>query len=88
MAIVLGIFGDQFYNWAIQDGIDPAVLHRVSSIASGGLDTLPHNGAIITLLSITRLTHKKSYFDIMVANIFIPLIALFAVLIMAHSGIV
>lgn len=88
MAIVLGIFGDQFYNWAIKDGIDPAVLHRVSSIASGGLDTLPHNGAIITLLSITRLTHKKSYFDIMVTNIFIPLIALFAVLIMAHIGIV
>lgn len=88
MAIVLGIFGDQFYNWAIKDGIDPAVLHRVSSIASGGLDTLPHNGAIITLLSITRLTHKKSYFDIMVANIFIPIIALFVVLILAHIGIV
>jgi len=88
MAIVLGIFGDQFYNWAIQDGINPEVLHRVSSIASGGLDTLPHNGAIITLLSITRLTHKKSYFDIMVANIFIPIIALFVVLILAHIGIV
>ncbi|MCG2727833.1 MAG: GntP family permease [Candidatus Methanoperedenaceae archaeon] len=88
MAIVLGIFGDKFYDWAIQDGINPAVLHRVSSIASGGLATLPHNGAIITLLSITRLTHKKSYFDIMVANIFIPIIALFVVLILAHSGIV
>ncbi|MFZ3385172.1 MAG: GntP family permease [Candidatus Methanoperedens sp.] len=88
MAIVLGIFGDQFYNWAIQDGIDPAVLHRVASIASGGLDTLPHNGAIITLLAITRLTHKKSYFDILVANIFIPLIALFVILILAHIGIV
>lgn len=88
MAIVLGIFGNQFYDWAIKDGIDPAVLHRVSSIASGGLDTLPHNGAIITLLSITRLTHKKSYFDIMVANIFIPLMALFVVLILAHTGIV
>ncbi len=88
MAIVLGIFGDQFNDWAIKDGINPEVLHRVSSIASGGLDTLPHNGAIITLLAITRLTHKKSYFDIMVANIFIPIIALFVVLILAHIGIV
>ncbi|MFW0860130.1 MAG: GntP family permease [Dehalococcoidia bacterium] len=88
MAIVLGIFGDQFHNWAIMDGINPEVLHRVSSIASGGLDTLPHNGAIITLLSITRLNHKKSYFDIMVVNIFIPLIALFVILILAHSGVV
>lgn len=88
LAIVLSIFGDQFYDWAIEEGINPEILHRVSSIGSGGLDTLPHNGAIITLLSITRLTHKKSYFDIMVVNIFIAIIALIIVLILAHFGIV
>lgn len=88
MATVLDIFGSRFYGWAIEHGIAPAVLHRVSAIASGGLDTLPHNGAIITLLSITRLTHRKSYFDIMVVNIFIPLIALFVVLVLAHIGVV
>jgi H+/gluconate symporter-like permease len=33
-------------------------------MASGGMDTLPHNGAVITLLAITGLTHRQSYPDI------------------------
>ena len=40
------------------------VLHRVASMASGGMDTLPHNGAVITLLAVSGLTHKTSYRDI------------------------
>ena len=35
-------------------------------MASGGMDTLPHNGAVITLLLITGLTHRDSYKDIFV----------------------
>jgi len=42
----------------------PIVLHRVASMASGGMDTLPHNGAVITLLLVCGLTHKQSYKDI------------------------
>ena len=30
-------------------------------MASGGMDTLPHNGAVITLLAVTGLTHRESY---------------------------
>jgi hypothetical protein len=37
------------------------VLHRVVAMASGGMDTLPHNGAVITLLAVTGLTHRESY---------------------------
>ena len=33
-------------------------------MASGGMDTLPHNGAVITLLAVTGLTHRTSYKDI------------------------
>jgi H+/gluconate symporter-like permease len=40
------------------------VLHRVAAIASGGMDTLPHNGAVITLLAVTGLSHRQSYKDI------------------------
>jgi H+/gluconate symporter-like permease len=40
------------------------VFHRIASIASGGMDTLPHNGAVITLLAVTGLTHRESYGDI------------------------
>ncbi|MBP8265674.1 MAG: GntP family permease, partial [Zoogloea sp.] len=45
-------------------GIPLEVLHRVASMASGGMDTLPHNGAVITLLAVTGLTHKVAYKDI------------------------
>ena len=45
-------------------GIPMEVLHRVASMASGGMDTLPHNGAVITLLAVTGLTHRQAYSDI------------------------
>ena len=49
---------------ALAAGIPMEVLHRVASMASGGMDTLPHNGAVITLLAVTGLTHRQSYRDI------------------------
>ena len=54
-------------------------MHRVTSIATGGLDALPHNGAVITLLSICKLTHRQSYLDILVVAVLVPLLALVAV---------
>jgi H+/gluconate symporter-like permease len=44
--------------------MSPDILHRVAAIASGGFDTGPHNGAIITLLAVCGLTHRESYPDI------------------------
>jgi H+/gluconate symporter-like permease len=64
MSIALDSFGAEYLNWANQVGISPQLLHRVASMASGGMDTLPHNGAVITLLAITGLTHRQSYKDI------------------------
>jgi H+/gluconate symporter-like permease len=64
MSIVLDMFGKQYLTWAQNSGIDPQLLHRVAAMASGGMDTLPHNGAVITLLGIAGLTHKQSYKDI------------------------
>ena len=55
------------------------VLHRVAAMASGGMDTLPHNGAVITLLAVTGLTHKSSYKDIFAMTI-IKTIAVFVVI--------
>jgi H+/gluconate symporter-like permease len=45
-------------------GISPEVPHRVAAMASGGMDTLPHTGAVITLLAVTGPTHRQSYKDI------------------------
>jgi H+/gluconate symporter-like permease len=64
MSIALDTFGKSYLDWATRANIDPQLLHRVASMASGGMDTLPHNGAVITLLGIAGLTHKQSYKDI------------------------
>jgi H+/gluconate symporter-like permease len=64
MSIALAAMSDQFIAAANAAGIPLEVLHRVASMASGGMDTLPHNGAVITLLAVTGLTHRQSYGDI------------------------
>jgi H+/gluconate symporter-like permease len=70
MSIALATLGQKFLDKADQAGINREVLHRVASMASGGMDTLPHNGAVITLLAVTGLTHKQSYIDIFVMTVF------------------
>jgi H+/gluconate symporter-like permease len=64
LSIALAAMADQFMQAASVAGISPEVLHRVAAMASGGMDTLPHNGAVITLLAVTGLTHRQSYRDI------------------------
>ncbi|MCB2358421.1 GntP family permease [Clostridium estertheticum] len=64
MSIALDTFGKHYLAWASSTGISPQLLHRVAAMASGGMDTLPHNGAVITLLGIAGLTHKQAYKDI------------------------
>ena len=64
MSIALAAMADSFIQAANAAHIPLEVLHRVASMASGGMDTLPHNGAVITLLAVTGLTHKLSYKDI------------------------
>jgi len=64
MSIALATMADSFISAANGAGIPMEVLHRVAAMASGGMDTLPHNGAVITLLAVTGLTHQQSYRDI------------------------
>ncbi|MGX4587589.1 GntP family permease [Paenibacillus chitinolyticus] len=64
LSIALEVMGKQYLAAGQAAGISPEWLHRIASMASGGMDTLPHNGAVITLLAITGLTHRQSYKDI------------------------
>jgi H+/gluconate symporter-like permease len=64
LSIALEVMGQHYLALARAQGISPELLHRIAAMASGGMDTLPHNGAVITLLAITGLTHKQSYPDI------------------------
>ncbi len=88
MSIVLGSMGAAYLERAQAAGISPDALHRVTAMASGGMDTLPHNGAIITLLAVTGLTHRQSYRDIFAMTV-IKTTAVFVVIAVYHlTGIV
>ena len=82
MAIVLNAFGDNFMSLAKEHGIDPQLMHRVTTISAGTLDALPHNGTVLLLLNISGLTHKESDFDMMMTVIVTVIIALVAVLVL------
>ncbi|MDO5711782.1 MAG: GntP family permease [Micrococcales bacterium] len=79
LSIALAAMGDTFIQAADSSGIPLEVFHRVASMASGGMDTLPHNGAVITLLAVTGLTHKVSYKDIFAMTV-IKTVAVFVVI--------
>lgn len=82
MSIALGALGADLKAAAIADDVSLELMHRVTSVASGGLDTLPHSGALITLLLICGLTHRQAYKDIAVITIVMPLIAVTAIIIL------
>lgn len=88
MGIALSAMADK-YNAAIASfHIPPEVMHRVVAMASGGMDTLPHNGAVITLLAVTGLTHKQSYRDIFAITIIKTLAVFFVIAVYSITGIV
>ena len=79
---------ETFIQNAQQAGIPLEVCHRIAAMSSGGMDTLPHNGAVITLLSVTGLSHRQSYGDIFVLTI-IKTLSVFAVIVVYRlTGIV
>jgi H+/gluconate symporter-like permease len=80
LTIALDALGDTYLQIAHSAGIDPALMHRIAVIGSGTLDSLPHNGAVVTLLAVCGSTHRKSYFDMVIANIVGPIIALVVVI--------
>jgi H+/gluconate symporter-like permease len=76
MSIALSTLGATYLEMGQAAGISPELLHRVTAVATGGLDALPHNGAVITLLTICGLTHQQAYKDIAMVAVIIPLVAL------------
>ncbi|MFG6146972.1 GntP family permease [Halobacillus sp. B23F22_1] len=87
MGIALEALGSKYYEIAMDTGISPEAFHRIASLSSGGLDALPHNGAVLTLLTITGMTHKDSYKDIFIVAVLIPVISVAVVILLASIGI-
>ncbi len=88
MSIALAAMADRFVESAHAAGIPLEVMHRVASMAAGGMDTLPHNGAIITLLAVTGLTHRQAYKPILGITLFKILGAFFIIGIYYATGLV
>jgi H+/gluconate symporter-like permease len=82
LTIALDALGPTYMKLAAEHGIDPALMHRVAVIGAGTLDSLPHNGAVVTLLAVCGSTHAKSYFDIVMVAIVSALLALVAVIVL------
>lgn len=80
LSIALEALGGTYLRLAAEQGIDPALLHRVAVMSSGTLDSLPHNGAIVTLLAVCGVSHRESYFDIVIVAILGAVIALAVVI--------
>ncbi len=88
MSIALAAMSDTFIAVANAANIPLEVMHRVASMASGGMDTLPHNGAVITLLAVTGLTHREAYKDIFGITIIKTLAVFFVIGVFYTTGIV
>jgi H+/gluconate symporter-like permease len=82
MTIALGALGEHYLGLAAELHIDPALMHRIAVIGAGTLDSLPHNGAVVTLLAVCGATHRESYLDILVTAIAGPFLALAAVIVL------
>lgn len=79
IGIAMDLMGKTYLDWGNAAGVSPELVHRIASLASGGMDTLPHNGAVITLLAICGLTHRESYKFIFVLTGFKTFVAFFMV---------
>ena len=85
MTIALDALGATYMRLAAEHGIDPALMHRVAVIGAGTLDSLPHNGAVVTLLAVCGSTHRESYLDIVMVAIVGALLALVAVIVLGST---
>ena len=58
-------------------GADPGELHRTVAIASGALDSLPHNGYVVTTIrAICGETHKDAYGAVGLLTVIVPTVGL------------
>jgi H+/gluconate symporter-like permease len=82
LSLALKTLGETYYERGIAAGINPELLHRIASMSCGGFDSLPHNGALITLLLICGVTHRQGYLDVAVVTVLSPVVATLTVVLL------
>ncbi len=83
MSIALDVLGNTYVQLAQETGVSLDAMHRVTAVASGALDALPHNGAVITILGICKLGHREAYLDVFMVAVVVPMISLVALVFLA-----
>ena len=67
----------------LAQGVDPEALHRVVAIASGGLDSLPHNGYVVTTVrAICRETHRTASYPVVGLTVLVPVLGVVVALLL------
>ena len=87
MGIALSTLGDTFYHLSQTTGISPEVFHRMAAVASGA-SIFPNNGALLTLLAVTGLTHRETYKMVFMVAFLIPTVAMIVGIILGAIGLV
>lgn len=79
IALTLTTLDATIKQWGAM-GYNLGYIHRLISVGGGGLDSLPHCGAIISVLAVCGLTHKKAYFPIFVNCTVIPMLVSYGIM--------
>jgi H+/gluconate symporter-like permease len=83
----LDALGAKYLQLGLEQGINPEALHRVAAVSAGALDSLPQNGAVLTLLQNTGMSHKDSYGDIFAVTVVLPVFIVIVLIILATFGV-
>ena len=65
----------------------PDIIHRISVMSSGGLDSLPHSSGTASALGVAQLTHKEGYMHVFWLNTVIPMIVTAIACVLASMGV-
>lgn len=86
MSIALSVLGDRIIALSQSTGIPLSVFHRITSLSSGGLDTLPPG--VVALLDYCGCTYKESYIDVFVTSVVTPILVALVGVLLASMGLV
>ncbi|MDC7291023.1 GntP family permease [Blautia schinkii] len=86
MSIALSVLGDRIIALSESTGIPLTVFHRITSLSSGGLDTLPPGA--VALLNYCGCSFKESYIDIFVTSVITPILVSLIAIALASVGLV
>ncbi|MGN1399140.1 MAG: GntP family permease [Erysipelotrichaceae bacterium] len=85
--IKIALSSEALVNSWLNSGLNINALHRIISISSCGLDSLPHCGGILATLDVCNENHSRSYWDIFVVTVIVPIITTVIIVILAMCNI-